>query len=190
MANPNYKRLLQNIVLLLLTAVLIVFITTRNKSDSQEASKSHATLYDKSIGDDAKDIMIHAEGREDILLKKEGGIWKVVKPEAFIADKNKVRHLFTLLSENADSRYAIEGKDLKSYGLDIDRLSISFNGVKIIFGKLNDITRKRYVKKGNEMYLVEETISGLMEMGVDTFRPQTAPQTMLKSKLIPKPVTQ
>lgn len=171
MANPNRKRLIQNTILLILIGALVFFIVTSKKAGGEKA-KSYPTLYDKGIGDNAKEVIIHLEGRDDIQLQNESGIWKVIKPEEFIADKAKVQHLFTLLSENAESRYDIEGKDLKLYGLDTDRLSVSFNGVKIVFGKLNDVARKRYIKKGNNMYLIEETVSGLMEMGLDAFRPQ------------------
>jgi len=183
MASPNSKRLIQNIVLLLLAGALIFFITTRKESKGVQ----YATLYDNSIGENAKEVIIHAEGRADILLKNEESIWKVVKPDAFIADKAKVQHLFTLLSENAESSYDINGKDLASYGLDKDRLSVSFNGVKMIFGKLNEVARKRYIRKGDKMYLIEETVSGLMEMGVEAFRPAAQqPQQPTASQAAPE----
>jgi len=172
MTNLNSRRFIQNTLLLLIVAALVFFITTR-KEDKGEL---FATLYDKSIGDNAKEVVIHAEGKADVVLKNKQGVWKVVKPETFIADKAKVQHLFTLLSENAESRYDIEGKELASYGLDKDRLSVSFNGVKMIFGKLNDVARKRYIRKGDKMYLIEETVSGLLLMGVDAFKPQEQPK--------------
>lgn len=169
MASPNSKRFIQNLLLLTLVGGLIFFVTTKK----DEPAGLHSTLYDKSIGDKAIDIIIHSEGREDVVLKNENNIWKVVKPKEFIADKAKVQHLFTLLSENADSHYDIKDKDLVAYGLEKDRLSVSFNGVKIIFGKLNDVVRKRYLRKADQIYLVEETVSGLLEMGSDAFKPQT-----------------
>lgn len=176
MASQNNKRFIQNLVLLLVVASLIVFITTRNNKEE----KLFSTLYDEAIGNEAKEVVIHSEGRKDVVLRNKDNIWKVVAPETFIADKSKVQHLFTLLSENAESRYDIKNKNLASYGLEKDRLSVSFNGVKIIFGKLNDVTRKRYLRKGDTMYLVEETVSGLMEMGADAFKPQAFPETTLK----------
>jgi len=184
MANQNRKLFIQNIFLLLIIGALVIFIATRQ----EEQGKSHATLYDKSIGDNAKEVIIHSEGRDDVVLKNETGIWKVVKPKEFIADKAKVQLLFTLLSENAESSYDIDDKDLARYGLDKDKLSVSFNGVKIIFGKLNEVSRKRYVLKANKMYLVEETVSGLMEMGVDAFKSQDTPLIPQTSPEL-KPIT-
>jgi len=172
MANPTSKRLILNVILLLLVGGLIFFIATRKEDNTPQ----YATLYDKAIGDNAKEVVIHAEGRDDVILLKKGGGWEVSKPETFAADKAKVQHLFTLLSENAESRYDIKGKDLARYGLDKDRLSVSFNGVKYIFGKLNEVARKRYIRKGDSMYLVDETVSGLLEMGAEAFKPQAKSQ--------------
>ena len=171
MAGLNKKRLLLNLVLLVVVAGLIAFITIQQ----EDAGETYKTLYDTSIGDDAKKLLIHVEGQDDVVIELENDIWKVVKPSTFIADKDKIRHLFTLLSENAESNYDIKDKDLASYGLDKDELSISFNGVKMIFGKLNEVTEKRFILKGDRMYLISETISGLMMMGEEGFKPQNKP---------------
>jgi len=166
MANPNKKRLIQNVILVAIIVALAVFVTTRKSDDSHLAK----TLYDQSIGDEATEITIHVEGRDDILLKNINDEWHVVQPIEFKADEEQVRHLFTILSENAETSYDLEGKDLASYGLDEDRLSISFNQVKLIFGKYNAVSQKRYIKKANKMYLVSETITGLLQAGVDAFK--------------------
>lgn len=164
----NKKRLIQNLLLLILVAGLVFFITTREEPKEE----LHKTLYDKSFGDEVTKITLHVKGNEDIVLQSEGKIWKVTQPEAFTADTEKVRLLFTLLSENADSSYSIEGRDLAQYGLDADNLSIQFNQVKLIFGKYNDVTQQRYVLKGDHMYLISETISGVMKSGADAFKPK------------------
>ncbi len=172
MTNSNKKRLLLNVVLLIVVAGLISFIVSRDEDKGEQ----YQTLYDKSIGDDAKELIIHVEGKDDVIIRRKDEIWTVVKPSSFIADKDKVRQLFTLLSENAESNYVIQGKDLASYGLEKDRLSLSFNGVKMIFGKLNEVTGKRFILKGEKMYLISETISGLMKMGEDGFKQQEKPK--------------
>ena len=170
MASPNSKRLAQNIALIVVVAALAMFVWLQNKASENDTSHLSATLYDKSIGDEATEILIHVKDREDILLKNINDVWTVVKPIEFEADKEQVRHLFTVLSENAETSYDIAGKDLASYGLDEDRLSISFNQVKLIFGKYNSVTQKRYIRKADKMYLVSETITGLLQAGVDEFK--------------------
>jgi len=169
--NPTKKRLWLNLALLLVIAGLVAFIATRE----EDTSELHATLYDPAIGDEAREVIIHAEGRPDVVLKQEDSSWKVVKPSQFIADTAKVHHLFTLLSEDAESHYALEDKDWARYGLDKNRLSVSFNGVTIIFGNYNEVAHKRYLRKGDTLYLVEETVAGMLKRGEDAFRPQARP---------------
>ncbi len=167
MPSPTCKRLIQNLILLSIVAALAAFIMMRD----DDTKKLYSTLYDKSIGDEATEIVIHADGAENVVLKNIEGQWKVTKPAQFDADKEKVRHLFTLLSENADTSYDIADKNLADFGLDKDKLSVSFNGVKLVFGDYNEVSQKRYVLKGDKMYLISETVSGLLESGADSFKP-------------------
>ncbi len=170
MPNPNKKRFIQNCLLLLVVCILGVLVW---KNQNQSAKNLATTLYDKRIGDEASEIIISREGQPNVVLNRENETWKVTTPVEFVADKEKVRHLFTLLSENAETHYPIEGKDLSQYGLDKERLSVSFNGVKLVFGKLNEISMQRYILKDDKFYLISETVSGLLEQGADSFKPKS-----------------
>lgn len=170
MANPNKKRLIQNLVLIAVIAAIGYFLWAQKEADKNDTSHLASTLYDKSIGDEATEILIHVQGRADILLKNIDDVWTVVKPEEFVADKDQVRLLFTILSENADTSFDLEGKDLVQYGLDEDRISLSFNNVKLVFGEYNSVSQKRYIRKADKMYLVSETVTGLLQTGLDAFR--------------------
>ncbi len=167
MPSPTTKRLILNLILLSIVAALVTFVITRD----DKSKVLHSTLYDKSIGEEATKIVIHAKGNKDVVLENVDEQWKVTAPEQFDADKEKVRHLFTLLSENADTHYDIADKNLADFGLDKENLSVSFNGVKLIFGDYNDVSQKRYILKGDKMYLISETVSGLLESGADSFKP-------------------
>ena len=173
MASPNKQRLWINLALLLSILLLFVLVIKSNKHDE---TVNHKTLYDVSIGDEAKEIVVHAEGLKDVVLKEVDGVWKVVQPSIFVADKRKIQHLLTLLAENADKQFDTTGIDLSQYGLDNNTLSVSFNGVVIVFGDYNPITQQRYLLKGNTMYLMDETVSGLMQMGEEGFKPSVSPK--------------
>ena len=170
MLSSNKKRLIQNLILIAVVAALAYFLWVQKEEDKNDKSHLASTLYDNSIGDEATEILIHVEGREDILLKNIDDVWTVVQPEEFVADKEQVQHLFTILSENAEISYDLEGKDLAKYGLDKDRLSVSFNNVKLVFGEYNTVSQKRYIRKADKMYLVSETVTGLLQAGADAFR--------------------
>jgi hypothetical protein len=162
----NKKRLIQNLLLLIAVAGLGYFVATKE----QDRGELHQTLYDKSFGDEVTKITLHTKGADDVILENINDIWKVTQPEKFDADSQKVRQLFTLLSENADSEYNIKGKDLAKYGLDKNNLSIRFDEVLLIFGDYNEVTQQRYILKGDKMYLVNEAISGLIQFGAEGFK--------------------
>jgi hypothetical protein len=106
-----------------------------------------------------------------IELRKVANKWLITKPIEVEANQRRIQHLMTLLSDHIDATYSIAGKDLALFGLDKERISVAFNGVKIQFGTLNPISHKRYLRKGNTVYIVAETIYGLLIGGVDGFMP-------------------
>lgn len=176
MPNQNKKRLIQNITLITIVVALGSFLWVQ-KLDKHGSNHLVPVLYDKSIGDEVTEVLIHVKGRSDILLKDIDDVWTVVQPEKFVADTEQVQHLFTILSEDASSSYDLKDKDLVQYGLDEDRLSIRFNTVKLIFGEYNSVSQKRFIRKADKMYLVSETVTGLLQAGLDTFRIKNSPST-------------
>lgn len=176
----NKKRLIINLFLILGVALLIWFVM---QADPESKDKAE-TLFDQSMGDDVTEVILHIEGQADIQIenrgKGENRQWQITQPvqhEADEVDKDKVRLLFTVLTDPVLSSYDAAGKDLEKYGLGKDSMSISFNGVKLILGDFNPISNARYILKGDKIYLINETISGMISMGVDgfkKFKPNTA----------------
>jgi hypothetical protein len=168
--NSTTKRLMLNGLLLLTILGLAWFIMHQ----SNQTTKINS-LYDASMGDEIHSIVIHYHKMESsshpstIELKKEANQWLIIKPIKADADHRKIQHLMTLLSERIDSFYPLARKDLATFGLDKKRVSIAFNGVKIQFGRLNPISHKRYLRKGNTVYIVSETVYGLLIGGVERF---------------------
>ncbi|MCK5809797.1 MAG: DUF4340 domain-containing protein [Cocleimonas sp.] len=168
--NSTKKRLTLNGLLLLTILGLVWFITHQ----SNQIIKINS-LYDQSMGDEIHSILISYHKTESssnttlIELKKEADKWLITKPIKAEADDRKIQHVMTLLSERIDSFYPLAGKDLATFGLDKKQVSITFNGVKIQLGKLNPISHKRYLRKGNTVYIVSETVYGLLIGGVERF---------------------
>lgn len=166
----NGKRLFLNLFLLFVVAALIWFVINENTGESDAVE----TLYDQSMGDDVTSVVIHVAPHDDIHIENTGHednrIWKIAQPIQVEADKSKVRLLFTLLTDPISSSYDAKGKDLSKYGLDKDDTSISFNGVTLILGDLNKVSQTRYILKGDKIYLIAETVSGMLGLGVDGFK--------------------
>ncbi len=164
------RRLILNGLLLLIVLGLVWFII-----QSSNKTRAMDSLYDHSMGNEIHSIVIHYQKTEamdvEIKLKKIANQWRMINPTNRSIDERKIKHLTTLFSDPIDASYPIEGKDLSVFGLDKERVSITFNGVKIEFGSLNPISHKRYLRKGDRIYLVAETIYGLLIGGVDGFMP-------------------
>ncbi len=164
------KRFILNGLLLLAIGGLIGFIDQQ----SNQVIKINS-LYDESMGNEIHSISIYhykADSSSDdstIKLKKVANKWLIIKPIEREADQRKIQHLMTLLSERIDASYPVAGKDLVTFGLDKERVSVTFNGVKIQFGVLNPISHKRYLRKDNTVYIVTETVYGLLIGGVAGF---------------------
>jgi hypothetical protein len=167
------KRLLLNGLLLVAILALVWFVSQQSNQYSAVNS-----LYDKSMGNEIHSISIYQKNKSDALsgdstieLRKMANKWLITKPIEVEADQRRIQHLMTLLSDRIDASYPIAGKDLAVFGLDKERVSVAFNGVKIQFGVLNPISHKRYLRKGSTVYIVAETVYGLLIGGVDGFIP-------------------
>jgi len=143
------------------------------------------SLYDEAMGHEIHSISIYHQQilkqkphSTRIEIKKIAGKWQIIKPIRADADTKKIQHLMTLLSDSISAHYPVKGKDLSLFGLDKERVSVSFNQIKIEFGSLNPITHKRYLRKGETIYIVSETVYGLLVRGVDRL---TQTHTMLSN---------
>ena len=136
------------------------------------------SLYDNSMGNEIHSIIIQypkVENKQSIMaeiqLEKTNGQWMMIKPINTPIDERKIKHLTTLLSDPIGASYPISNKDLSRFGLGVKQVNISFNGVKIQLGSLNPISHQRYVLKGERIYLVAETVYGLLIGGATSFIP-------------------
>jgi len=178
----NKKRLFINLFLFVIVGGLLWFVLTQQR----KTGVATETLFDQSMGDDVTKVVIkikdqdelHIENKRQNVDQSGSKQWVISQPIQAPADKDKVRLLFTLLTDPVTSSYDVAGKDLANYGLDKENLSISFNGVKLILGKINPVSQNRYVLKDDKIYLIAETVSSLLLEGVDGFKkPNTKTET-------------
>ncbi len=163
---------------LFLNGLLLVVVVSLIGVVVQQANKTVVvdSLYDKSMGNEIDSIVIHYQKSKTdsavtsvIELQKVADQWVMIEPIKTAIDERKIKHLTTLLSDAIDASYSVANKDLSIFGLNDKEVSITFNGVKIQFGSLNPISHKRYIRKGDRIYLVSETVYGLLIGGVSSF---------------------
>ena len=170
MTTIHKRWVLNGLLLLSVIALLGVII---QKSNTPRVALD--TLYDERMGDEIISIHINRQAKkpenlaESLELEKISGKWMMKIPIKAEVDDLKIKHLMTLLSDAVDARYSVKGKDLSVFGLENTQTSITFNGVEIQFGSLNPVSHKRYLKKGETIYMVAETVHGLLLNSADSF---------------------
>jgi hypothetical protein len=157
------RRVALNSVLLVVILGLFWFIFSKLNH-----STPINTLYDASMGEEIHTILIVSHNT-NIELQKVTGHWVMTQPITTEIDERAIQHLMTLLFDPIDASYPMNGKNRVQFGLDNDPVSVAFNGVEIQFGTLNPVSHKRYLRKGDRVYMVAETVYGLLTGGIDGF---------------------
>ncbi len=169
------NRLLINALLLITLIGLVSFIWLKpQNTEKQVVRLSQLNENDVTL------IKIHRANQQDIKLEKKENSWSMTSPYSIAVSSNKIKLLLTLLKEPVKSAYSIEGKDLKSFKLDADNISVQFNNEnKIIFGMTHPVSYDRYILKDNKILLISETVYGVLTSDVANF---------FNTRLVPKGV--
>ncbi|MDD5391497.1 MAG: DUF4340 domain-containing protein [Thiothrix sp.] len=173
MDHTQSRRLLLNFALLLLVVGLGAFVWWQSNAQH----KAPETLLGLGKADVTRVTIAHHPGTakpEFMLLEKQAGKWKMLVPEKFDVDSNKLAQLLTLLDETVEASYDATGKDLKQYGLAPANVALSFNNETLLLGAENPVSHTRYFLHGGKIKLASEAVYGLLTGGVEEWR--QAPQ--------------
>lgn len=163
------KRLILNMVLLLVVVALAAFVYFKN---TRPDDTPKLTNLDR---DQVKQIVI-VRDKGDILFSKQHDRWYMNRPYAIAAEEFRIKRLLDLLDEPVDKAYAVKAVDLQSFALDKPRAVIRFDDTEIRMGKTNPVNGKRYIQVGDKLYLISENIYPLIA---------SQPSSFVSLKLIP-----
>jgi hypothetical protein len=144
------SRLLVNIVLLLLVAVLGFFVFTsedKNTAGVKSLSKIKAASINK--------IILRHNNRV-INFKKSDAHWQLTDPVKIAANDFRIKTILQLLNTVSYAKYEAGSLELDKYGLEQVGTSITFNDHQIDFGIVNPINNYRYIKLNNEVHLIDD----------------------------------
>lgn len=173
--NAQTRRLLLNLVLLLLVAGLGGFVWWKNS----QPEPAQASLISLTRPDITRVIITRDadSARPDVIrLERSGEQWRMTEPLQMAANPARISQLFTLLDEAVDASYDAADKDLKQYGLDPATVSLAFNDQTLLFGDDNSISHKRYILTGGQIKLASEAVYGLLT---------GEPLDLVSNKLVP-----
>ncbi|MGB0712192.1 MAG: hypothetical protein ACPGUC_01410 [Gammaproteobacteria bacterium] len=126
------------------------------------------------------DAVSHVEirRRDDapIVLSGAGLDWLMQAPYAERAHGHRVRHLAGILTTPVYSRFPVPEGDLAEFGLDRPLGELQLNDVLIVFGGLEPITGRRYVRLGKEIATIGDERTGQILGG---------PEALVDNALLP-----
>jgi len=145
------SRNLLNLILLVVIGILIAVIVF--KPGQKTPPVVRLTSLSKSA---IHKIEITHIGASKIVLEKKDNKWRMLAPYAIAADNFKADSVTELAEATSTAQYPIQkGEDLKRYGLDFPRLTVTFNDTyKLEFGGTEPLKYQRYVRIGDTLHLI------------------------------------
>lgn len=146
------SRNLINLVLLA-TAAILVLLVIYEPGKQEKLTQTLSTLDKNTI----TKITIKRADVKDVVLIKQGEDWHMQAPYQLAANNFKAEGLLDLLGMESDTQYPLDKLDVKTYGLDIPRASITYNDQYTFeFGTTESLKHRRYVKHNNTLHVVAD----------------------------------
>lgn len=109
-------------------------------------------------------IRIRHGGKLTALEKTPRG-WSMTAPVRVEANAQRLQSVLALLHAPVHARYPLGEVSLDELGLKKPQTSVDFDDVNIAFGKTNPLKGLRYIRRGDEVLLIEDVYSPLLEAG-------------------------
>ena len=153
-----------NLILITVLAGLYWFIN--DEPTSNTATKPLTNINNEAI----HHITISQTNRADIVLKKLKQQWQLITPITARANQNRIKLLLSILTiQPYRQQTIIAGQNLSQFGINKDSTSLVLNDHHFIFGDIEPIEQRRYVQHNNDLYLLEDTISPLLNTSASSF---------------------
>ncbi len=147
-------RLLLNLVLLL-TIIVLVVLVSRTADETETPAPS--TLTDLAP-DKVQHIRLQRRDQEPVTLYREQGTWYMQQPYQLAANEYRVQALLRLLQAEYETAHRLDELEPARYGLEHPRASLTYNDSTVIeFGDTEPLSKQRYVRFGNRLYLLPDT---------------------------------
>ncbi|HUS25208.1 MAG TPA: DUF4340 domain-containing protein [Candidatus Binatia bacterium] len=139
-----------NLVLLGVAGALGVAVWLGQKKD-----ETGPPLTPLKSGDVTKIVLEHPRAAA-IRLEKQDGRWRLTAPVAVDAEVLEVSSLTALAERDTKEKLERAQLSLAELKLDPPEYSLTLNDVKLDFGMVEPLQYRRYVKRGDEVFLLED----------------------------------
>lgn len=159
------SRLALNLVLLVTVAALALLVHFR---PGRQKPPPAPPLTSLATGD-ITTIAIERPGHPAITLAKSHGRWRITAPLQARANALRVEGVEAAATAGSLAHYASAQLKLKDVGLDPPTARLRLNHETIEFGATNPINHWRYVKVGDTVHLIDDTVFPFLTMGPTGF---------------------
>ena len=152
--------------LILITVLVGLYWFINDEPTSNTATTPLTNISNEAI----HHITISQTNRADIVLKKLKQQWQLITPITARANQNRIKILLSILTiQPYRQQTIIAGQNLSQFGINKDSTNLVLNDHHFIFGDIEPIEQRRYVQHNNDLYLLEDTISPLLNTSASSF---------------------
>jgi hypothetical protein len=106
-------------------------------------------------------IRIQRANQPAIELARQDRQWQLTMPMELPANEVRVGTLLNLTEQTSEQRYPAAKLKLNQYGLAHPLVSVTLNDQTFALGKINPVSYQRYVRVGEHVYLISDTLAAL-----------------------------
>ena len=153
----------------ILNLVLFIFVIALSSiiyfSEEKNTELEKLSTTDKA---DIHSITIQHKGRTTQINKQNDGHWQITQPVSIAANDFRINSVLKLINAPVHNKYSVNDIELNSIGLEKPDTTIQLNDEIIAFGITNPATNLRYVKKGDQVYTIEDVYYPLLSSSFGT----------------------
>ena len=129
------------------------------------AERARVSPFAGVSADQVNRIVANSARGPSLVLERQGGGWRIAQPMRAPASPLYVDQLLRLLTGPAYRHFTGNRPDPESSGLASPKLRIRFAGRTLAVGRIEPLSRRRYVALGDQIYLVTDGVTPVVRSG-------------------------
>ncbi|HET7369386.1 MAG TPA: DUF4340 domain-containing protein [Gammaproteobacteria bacterium] len=167
------RRWLLNIGLAVLLAALALLAWFQPGAETARPKPTITTLAPDAV----TTIRLEQPNQATAVFKRTAEGWEMVQPVSAPANDQVIKNWLASARETSSRAYPAKDLDLAQFGLKPPRLSLTLNNQRLDFGASDPIEHKRYIRRGDTIYLVNDVLF---------YQLQGDPLSFLSKRLLPR----
>lgn len=107
-------------------------------------------------------IQIKQKSGAQISFKLNNGNWRLASPLSANALNEKIERLLKISQIKIQANYPLDFEQLNIFGLSSPIVELHFNDTKLLIGKIDPVNQLRYISRGPQLFLVDDTFLHLL----------------------------